>query len=261
VLTESPLELLRRANPASVEKAGELAVAINLDERVRSAIADETSSPTTRPSWSRAIQIPSRTRKHRVRLVIVLVLLLAALVSVPLVGARILDLFSASGTPVQKSEFGAQDQWLLEHLGAGSGEKRIEKIASDGRLTFYVIHGHEGRICLASGPNEVRPVIGRSACGAVSDLRKELPTREHPLYAETGSKLNPSTREFTIERIVGLAATGIVRVELRAGDGHVIASAPVSGHVFELLRLAVAPPVTLRAIGEEGDRLYERRIP
>jgi len=261
MLRESPLELLRRANPASVENARELAVAINLDERVGSAIADKTSSPEARPSWTKAVRIPSRTRKRGTQLAIVLALTVAALVSVPLVGARILDFFWTSGTPVQKSELGAQDQWLLEHIGAGSGEKRIEKIASDGRRTFYVIHGSEGRMCLASGPSGGRPAIASSACGTASDLRKALPTRDHPLYAETGVRADTGTRKMTIERIIGLAGTGVVRVELLAGDGHLSASAPVTDHVFELLGVSVAPPVSLRAIGEKGDRLYNKRIP
>ena len=261
MLTESPLALLRRANPASVENARELGVAINLDERVRSAIAREALPPAARPRWSRVVQVPSHTRNRRLQLVVVGVLLVAALASVPLVGARILDLFWASGTPVQKSELGVQDQWLLEHIGAGSGQKRIEKIASDGRLTFYVIHGSEGRMCIASGPSEGRPAIASSACGVADDLRKELPTRDHPLYAETGVRSDPSTRKMTIERIVGLAGTGVARVELVADDGHLIASAPVTDHVFELLGLSAAPPVSLRAIGEQGAGLYDKRIP
>jgi len=96
---------------------------------------------------------------------------------------------------------------------------------------------------------------------AASDLRKDLPTREHPLYAEIGGKLEPLTREMTIERIVGLADTGVRRVEVLTPDGRLLASAPVTDHVFELLGVSVAPPITLRAVGDTGTRLYDKRIP
>jgi hypothetical protein len=260
MVRESSLELLRRANPVSVESAQELAVAISLHERVRSAIAGEVPGAAARPSWSRAVRIRSSVRKRRVQIVIVLVLLVAALVSSPLVGARILDLFWTRGTPVQNSELGAQDQWLLGHIGAGSGP-RVDKIASDGQRTFYVIHGQEGKMCIASGPSGGRPAIGSSACGSASDLRKELPTREHPLYAETGVKTEIGSRDVTIERIIGLADTSVDRVEVLTPDGRLLASTPVTDHVFELLGVSIAPPVTLRSVGDTGIRLYDKRIP
>ena len=211
----------------------------------------------------RSILAPaSQDRQHRRRrlLVVALALLVAVLIAAPFVGARIRDLFWAQGTPVQKSELAAQDQWLLGQIGAGNGP-RIDKIASDGRRTFYVIRGQGGKMCIASGPSRGRLVIGSSVCGAASDLRKELPTREHPLYAETGVRMQVGSREMTIERIVGLADTGVDRVELLTPDGRLLASTPVTDHVFELLGVSVAPPVTLRAVGERGSALYEKRIP
>lgn len=201
-----------------------------------------------------------RQRPRRSLLVVALALLVAVLIATPLVGARILDLFWADGTPVKTSALGAQDRWLLKHLGAGGGPS-IEEIASDGRLTFYVIRGQEGRMCVASGPSGRSPTVASSACMAASDLRKVLPTPEHPLYAETGAILDPSTRKSTITRVIGLANTPVTRVELLAADGHLVASAPVEDHVFELLGVSVAPPVALRAVGERGNRIYEKQIP
>lgn len=262
MLKEEPLELLRRANPASVHSASEFVNAIDLHERVLSAIGRQDRAAIATPTRSRTVRTLDHAPKQRLlrrrRLAMAIAVLVAALVSVPLVGARILDLFWTSGTPVQSSDLGAQDQWLLEHL-AGSGPT-IDEIASDGALSFYVIRKQNGEMCVASGRPDGRPIIGSMGCMAANDIRNVLPTPEHPLYAETTVALDPSTGTVTIRSIVGLADTGVVRVQLLAADGALIASAPVNDHVFEVLGVSVAPPVSLRAIGDDGNQLYDKQI-
>jgi hypothetical protein len=157
-------------------------------QRLLASIVDPAPNqrqPTLRVSG------PSWWYRRRRLLVVALALFIALLVAASFVGARVFNLFWAHGTPVKTSSLGAQDRWLLEHIGVGSGEKRIERIASDGRLAFYVIHGHEGKMCIATGPSEGRPAIGSSACGAASDLRKELLRKNIPSTHRSGGKSSP----------------------------------------------------------------------
>src|SRR2546430_9586523 len=139
MLKDRPLHLLERANPASVDTAGEFASAINLHERVLSSIARQDARGTDSTTSSSSV-LPKRGARSRLlarrRLALAVALLLIALLAVPLVGARILDLFWTNGTPVPRSALGPQDQWLLGQV-AGSGP-RVTKIASDGEVNFYL---------------------------------------------------------------------------------------------------------------------------
>jgi hypothetical protein len=146
---------------------------------------------------------------------------------------------------------------LLDQV-AGTGP-RINKIASDGVVSFYLVRGRDGQMCIASGPVGGRPTIGSIGCSSVSELRRALPAPEHPLYAEDGGQMT-RTGTFTIKNVVGLADTGVARVELRSGDGGLLASAPVNDHVFELQDLSIAPPAVLRAVAKDGSTLYEKKL-
>jgi hypothetical protein len=260
MLKHRPLHLLRRANPASVDSAGAFATAVNLHERVLSSIDRQEARNADSPASSSPVskgRALGRPVVRRRRLALAVGLLLTALLAVPLVGARILDLFWTNGTPVPRSALGAQDQWLLGQV-AGSGP-RITKVASDGVVSFYLVRGRHGELCIASGRAGARPAIGSISCSSASELRKELPRPGHPLYAETGGKV-ARTGRARITKVIGLADTSVARVELRSADGALVASAPLNDHVFELQDLSVALPATLRAIGKDGRALYEKKL-
>jgi hypothetical protein len=261
MLKDRPLDLLRGANPASAETAGEFATAINLHERVLSSIdrpdAQSTDSATSRSSALAKGRALSRQLTGRRRLALAVALLLAALLAVPLVGARIVDLFWTNGTPVPQSALVPQDQWLLDQV-AGAGP-RINKIASDGVVSFYLVRGRDGQMCIASGRVGGRPTIGSIGCSSVSELRRALPSPEHPLYAETSVAID-RTGTATITKVIGLADTGLARVELRSADGALLGSATVNDHVFKFEDVSVAPPVTIRAIAKDGRALYEKKL-
>src|SRR5439155_15525459 len=64
MLKDRPLHLLERANPASVDTAGEFASAINLHERVLSSIARQDARGTDSTTSSSSV-LPKRGARSR----------------------------------------------------------------------------------------------------------------------------------------------------------------------------------------------------
>ena len=254
MLKTRTLERLARANPIPVSRANELAAPMGLRGRVRDAIARDVLETVGREARSRR----RGEARGRRRLAIAVAIPLAALASVPFVGARLLDLFWTSGTPVAPADLGPMDRWLLDDVAGGGAT--VSRIASDGVLSFYVIRARDGRMCVASGPAGGRPVLGSTGCTTAQGLRNALPGPGHPLYAETAGMLEPRTGSATITSVVGLADTGVTRVELRSAAGAPLGSAPVTDHVFELRNLSAAPPVSLVAVDRDGRSYFTKRL-
>jgi hypothetical protein len=153
-----------------------------------------------------------------------------------------------TGTAVARSSLPAMDRAMLTHIGATGA---IVRIGSHSGASFYEIASADGGRCFAFGR------LAEGLSGGCLDPAQPTP----PVIDMSTISMDPSSGNWSMRTLQGIAADGIAKVQFVDGSG-TVHTARVGGNVYRVDGAAWpgGPTSGLRAFDAGGNRVFSESV-
>jgi hypothetical protein len=243
-----PIELYSTVNPISPERLDALIDGPGRDSTFARVIARRE-----------ALSVNSRELPKR-RLLAAVAMVAALAIPALAFGGFLGSLFRVSthGTPVRQ---GGLSRVSGFDLSGATRHSLVELAARDG-VGIYAAKTRSGNQCYFVGPADRSKLATEGLSGGCrnASASKAFPSASQPVVDTSLFALAPGAAGPSVQRLAGVAADGVISVQVLALDCHVVATAPVTDNVYVTDDLPMTPEAQIVARDANGNPVWHEAV-